>query len=264
MSESVVLHIPLSREYDALFTEARAQTDLRKCRCWFDRTAAVGDIRVEITDRDIGIRYETKKGIVEDRCVYSAVSALTELRRGIVVRLSHGRMLFLPSGGSREYMQALIRAVEILEAHICYRFRESSMVLPGVGLVTRLCFRFRPNRGLYFPRSHMDLWTKWSVIGLMCFTLFIATLFVTEPMRNQEITAEQVEPGTVLELLVHPDEAGVLQVVADGVVLLDFEGTMEVVRRNAVGFGWFGGFLYFCVAYVVYDVFLKKKKKKGK
>lgn len=312
MSESVVLHIPLSREYDALFTEARAQTDLRKCRCWFDRNAAVGDIRVEITDRDIGIRYETKKGIVEDRCVYSAVSALTELRRGIVVRLSHGRMLFLPSGGDKAYMQALIQAVEILEAHIRYRFRESAMKLPGVGLVARLCFRFRPNRGLYFPRSHMDLWTKWSVIALLCFTLFIATLFVTEPIRNQEITAEQaeavtaiyesavrhrsgrstesvtlhfqdhgdltvkyrpwvvwealeqVEPGAVLELLVHPGEAGVLQVVADGVVLLDFEGTMEVARRNAVGFGWFGGFLYFCVAYVVYNVFLKKKKKKGK
>lgn len=311
MSESIVLHIPLSEEYDALFAQARAQTELRKCRCWFDRSAAVGDIRVEVTDRDIGIRYETKKGVVEDRCVYSAVSALTELRRGIVVRLSHGRMLFLPSGGSREYMQGLIRAVEILEAHVRYRFRESSMALPGVGLVARLCFRFRPNRGLYFPRYHMDMWTKWSVIGLLCFTFFLATLFVTEPMRNQEITPEQaeavtavyesadrhrsrgstksvtlhfqdhedltveyrpaaawdaleqVEPGTTMELLVHPDEAGVLQVVADGAVLLDFETTMEVARRNAVGFAWMGVFLYFGVGYVVYDVFGKKQKKKG-
>ena len=110
MSESIVLQLPLSEEYDALFAQAREQTNLRKCRCWFDRTAAIGDIRVEVTDRDIGIRYETKKGIIEDRCVYSAVAALTELKKGIVVRLSHGRMLFLPSGGSREYMLGLMRA----------------------------------------------------------------------------------------------------------------------------------------------------------
>ena len=90
MTESIVLQLPLSEEYDALFAQAREQTNLRKCRCWFDRTAAIGDIRVEVTDRDIGIRYETKKGIV--------------------LRLSHGRMLFLPSGGSREYMLGLMRA----------------------------------------------------------------------------------------------------------------------------------------------------------
>ena len=102
MSDPIVLQLPLSEEYDALFAQAREQTNLRKCRCWFDRSAAVGDIQVEVTDRDVGIRYETKKGIIEDRCVYSAVSALTELKKGIVVRLSHGRMLFLPSGGSRE------------------------------------------------------------------------------------------------------------------------------------------------------------------
>lgn len=198
MSEAIIVHIPLSQEYDALFAEAREQTNLRKCRCWFDRSTAIGDIRVEITDRDIGIRYETKKGIVEDRCVYSAVSSLTEMRRGIVVRLSHGRMLFLPSGGDKAYMQALIRAVEILEAHIRYRFRESSMALPGIGIVARLQFRLRPTKGFYFPTSHMDAWTKWSIVALMCFTLFLATLFVTEPIRNQEITPEQAETVTAV------------------------------------------------------------------
>lgn len=75
---------------------------------------------------------------------------------------------------------------------------------------------------------------------------------------------EQMKPGATMELLVHPGDAGVLQIVADGAVLLDFEGTMEVARREAVGFAWMGVFLYFCVGYVMYDVFLKKQKKKGK
>ena len=102
MSETIILQIPLSEEYDALFAQAREQAGLRKCRCWFDRTAAIGEIRVEITGRDIGIRYETKKGPVEERCVYSAVPSMTELHRGIALRLSHGRMLFIPVGGNRD------------------------------------------------------------------------------------------------------------------------------------------------------------------
>lgn len=309
MSEAIILHIPLSREYDAQFAEAREQTNLRKCRCWFDRTAAVGDIRVEITDRDISIRYETKKGVAEDRCGYSAVSSLAELRRGIVVRLSHGRMLFLPSGGDKAYMRALIRATETMEAHIRYRFRESSMALPGVGIATRLQFRLRPTKGFYFPASHMDAWTKWSVVALMCFSVFLGTMFMTAPIRNQEITKnqaeavtavydsaerhrrrgttqsvtlhfqdhpdltveyrpavawdalEQVEPGAAMELLVHPGDAGVLQIVADGAVLLDFEGTMKVARTDSVLFAGMGVFLYFCAGYVGYEVFLKKKKR---
>ena len=67
MSEPIILQIPLSEEYDALFDQAREQAGLRKCRCWFDRTAAIGEIRVEITGRDIAIRYETKKGPIEER-----------------------------------------------------------------------------------------------------------------------------------------------------------------------------------------------------
>lgn len=310
MSESIVLQLPLSEEYDALFAQAREQTNLRKCRCWFDRTAAVGDIRVKVTDRDIGIRYETKKGFIEDRCVYSAVSALTELKTGIVVRLSHGRMLFLPAGGSREYMLALIRATERMERHIAYRFRDGAMALPGVGILDRIRFRLRPNRGIIFPLSGFDFHTKWSIVALMCFSLFLGTMFVSAPIRNQQITPEQaesvtavydgagrhyrravtksvtlhfqdhpdltvryrpavlwdaleqVEPGTTLELLVHPGDAGVLEVVADGEVLLDFEGTMKVVRTDAVLFPGLGVFLYVCAGYIGYEVFFKEKRKK--
>ncbi len=311
MSESIVLHLPLSEEYDALFAQAREQTNLRKCRCWFDRNTAIGDIRVEVTDHDIGIRYETKKGTVTDRCVYSAVSSLTELRRGIVVRLSHGRMLFLPAGGDRDYMLALMKATERIERHCRYRFQDRAMVLPGVGILSRLNFRLRPSRGMVFSVSGIDSVSKWSIVSLMCLSLFIGTVFVTEPVRNQRITPEQaesvtavydwaehhyrrgstqsvtlhfqdhpgltvdyrpavlwdvlkhVEPGTTLELLVHPDDAGVLEVVADGKVLLDFEGTMKVAWTDSVMFAGLGVFMYVCAGSIGYEVFFKEKRKKA-
>lgn len=308
MPESIILQLPISAEYDALFARAREQTGFRKCRCWFDRSAAVGDICVEITEHAIAIRYETKNGTTEDRCLHSAVVSLTELKTGIVVRLSHGRMLFLPSGGGREYMKNLIRAVMLMEKHISYRFRDGAMALHGIGISDRLTFRLRPDRGIKFSMTGIDRTTKWSAIALMCLTLFIATVFVTQPLRNQRITPDQaesvtavyqeadgyyrrfslrsvtlhfrdhpdltvehrpaalldamesLEPGTTLELLVHPDDAGVLQVTANGVVLLDFEGTMKVAWTDAVCFAGLGVFLYLCAGYAGYEVFRKKKR----
>lgn len=307
MSESIVFQLPVSEEYNTLFALAREQTGLRKCRCWFDRSAAVGDICVEVTDHSLAIRYETTKGITEDRCLYSAVVSLTELKNGIVVRLSHGRMLFLPSGGDRGYMQSLIQAVMLMEKHISYRFRDGVMALHGAGISDRLTFRLRPDRGIHFSVTKIDRMTNLSAIALLCLTLFIATVFVTQPLRNQQITPEQagsvtavyrgmdgyyrrhslrsvtlhfqdqadltvehrpaalldamesLEPGTTLELLVHPGDAGVLQVAAKGVVLLDFEGTMKAAWTDAVCFAGLGVFLYFCAGYVGYELFLKKR-----
>lgn len=187
MSDPIVLQLPLSEEYDALFAQAREQTNLRKCRCWFDRTAAIGDIRVEVTDRDIGIRYETKKGIIEDRCVYSTVSALTELKKGIVVRLSHGRMLFLPSGGSRAYMLGLMRATERMERHICYRFQDCPMELPGVGLWRRMEFRLRERRGMAFSLKRVTGSVRYFIIAILIAGLLMGTMMVTQPLRSRRV-----------------------------------------------------------------------------
>ncbi len=187
MSESIVLHLPLSEEYDTLFAQAREQTNLRKCRCWFDRSAAIGDIRVEVTDRDIGIRYETKKGTVEDRCVYSAVSALTELKRGIVVRLSHGRMLFLPAGGDRAYMLELMRATDRMEQHVAYRFQDCPMDLTGVSFWRRMVFRLRERRGMAFSLHRVTGSFRYFIIAIVCVGLLLGTLFVTQPIRNRRI-----------------------------------------------------------------------------
>ena len=305
MPESIILHIPVSEEYDALYVQAREQAGFYKCRCWFDRTAAIGDIQVEITGRDIAIRYETKKGPVAELCQYSAVTSLTELRHGIVLRLSKGRMLFLPAGGDREYMSNLIRATMLMESRCAYRFRDGAMTLPGVGLRDRIRFRLRPNRG--FVLSGLGLSVKLSIIAMMCFALFIGTVFATQPLRNRQITPEEaesitavytgavrhsrrgttqsvelhfqdhpdvfaeirpavlwdaldrVDTGSEMELLIHPDGGGVLQVRADGVLLLDFDSAMETAWNESLCFLGLGLFMYFCAGYIGYEVFLKKK-----
>ena len=306
MSEPIILHIPVSEQYDALYAQAREQTGLHKCRCWFDRTAAIGDIQVEITGRDIGIRYDTKKGAIEERCQYSAVTALTEIRHGIVLRLSKGRMLFLPAGGDRDYMSNLIRATMLMESRCAYRFQDRTMTLPGVGLRDRIRFRLRPNRG--FVLSGLGLSTKLSIIAMMCFALFIGTVFATQPLRNRLITPEEaesitavyigavrhsrrgttqsvelhfqdhpdifaenrpavlwdaldrVDAGSEMELLIHPDGGGVLQVRADGVLLLDFDSAMETAWNESLCFLGLGLFMYFCAGYIGYEVFFKKKR----
>ena len=311
MSESIVLQLPLSEEYDALFAQAREQTNLRKCRCWFDRTAAIGDIRVEVTDRDIGIRYETKKGIIEDRCVYSAVSALTELKKGIVVRLSHGRMLFLPSGGSREYMLGLMRATERMEQHICYRFQDCPMELPGVGLWRRMAFRLRERRGMPFSLNRVTGPVRSFLIIIICAGLLMGTIMVTQPLRNRRVeiretaqlhsklsnvegvsgchglssirltmadgstqTIYECDPillealkalpdGAELELWVHPGTAGILQIEVQGELLLEFEEAMDSAWTESLWLAGLGVAMYAGCAYIWYDVFIPKKRKKA-
>ena len=311
MSESIVLQLPLSEAYDTLFAQAREQTNLRKFRCWFDRTAAVGDIRVEVTDRDIGIRYETKKGIIEDRCVYSAVSALTELKKGIVVRLSHGRMLFLPSGGSRAYMLGLMRATERLERHICYRFQDCPMELPGVGLWRRMEFRLRERRGMAFSLKRVTGSVRYFIIAILIAGLLMGTMMVTQPLRSRRVeigdttqlhgrlsnveglsgrhglssirltmadgstqtiyecdsilleSLEALPDGTELELWVHPGTAGVLQIEAQGELLLEFEEVMESVWTESLWMAGLGAAMYAGCAYIWYDVFVPKKCKRA-
>ena len=311
MSESIVLQLPLSEEYDALFAQAREQTNLRKCRCWFDRTAAVGDIQVEVTDRDIGIRYETKKGIIEDRCVYSAVSALTELKKGIVVRLSHGRMLFLPSGGSRAYMLGLMRATEQMERHIAYRFQDCPMELPGVGLWRRMAFRLRERRGMPFSLHRVTGSVRYFIIAILTGGLLMGSLMVTQPLRKRRVEIGEaaqlhsklsnvegvsgrhglssirltmadgstqtiyecdsilleslgaLPDGTELELWVHPGTAGVLQIKAQGELLLEFGEAMDSAWTESLWLAGLGVAMYAGCAYIWYDVFVPKKRKKA-
>ena len=202
MSIPIILHIPVSDEYDTLFAQAREQTGLYKCRCWFDRTAAIGDIQVEITGQDIGIRYETKKGPVEERCVYSAVPSMTELHRGIALRLSHGRMLFLPVGGNRDYMRNLMRAVELMEPHIAYRFQDCPMSLPGIGFFRRFTFRMRSKRGMPFSLNRVTGAFRTFIIAVICSGILMGTMMVTHPLFNRRVEIEDTRQvhGTLTDI----------------------------------------------------------------
>ena len=190
MSESIFLHIPVSEEYDALYVQAREQAGLRKCRCWFDRSAALSDIQVEITKRDIAIRYRTKKGPVEERCVYAQVPSMTEVRRGIVLRLSHGRILFLPVGGNRDYMLNLMRAVELMEPRIAYRFQDCPMALPGIGFYRRITFRMRSKRGIPFSLHRVTGAVRAFIIAVICGGILMGTVMVTYPLFNRRVEIE--------------------------------------------------------------------------
>ena len=143
---------------------------------------------------------------------------------------------------------------------------------------------------------------------MMCFALFIGTVFATQPLRNRQITTEEaesitavyagavrhsrrgttqsvelhfqdhpdvfaenrpavlwdaldrVDTGSEMELLIHPDGGGVLQVRADGVLLLDFDSAMETAWNESLCFLGLGLFMYFCAGYIGYEVFFKKKR----
>lgn len=202
MSEPIILQIPKSEEYDALFAQAREQAGFHKCRCWFDRAAAVGDIRVEITEQDIAIRYETKKEPVVERCVYSAVPSMTELHRGIALRLSHGRMLFLPVGGNRDYMRNLMRAVELMEPHIAYRFQDCPMSLPGIGFFRRFTFRMRSKRGMPFSLNRVTGAFRTFIIAVICSGILMGTMMVTHPLFNRRVEIEDTRQvhGTLTDI----------------------------------------------------------------
>ena len=215
-------------------------------------------------------------------------------------------MLFRSAGCDRDYMSNLIRATMLMESRCSYRFRDGAMTLPGVGLRDRIRFRMRPNRG--FVLSGLGLSVKLSIIAMMCFALFIGTVFATEPLRNRQIAPEEaesitavyagavrhsrrgttqsvelhfqdhpdvfaeirpavlwdaldrVDTGSEMELLIHPDGGGVLQVCADGVLLLDFDSSMETAWKESLGFLGLGLFMYFCGVYIGYEFFLKKKR----
>ena len=202
MSIPIILHIPVSEEYDALYVKAREQAGFHKCRCWFDRTAAIGDIQVEITGRDIAIRYEAKKGPVEERCVYSAVPSMTELHRGIALRLSHGRMLFLPVGGNRDYMLNLMRAVELMEPHIAFRFQDCPMSLPGIGFFRRFTFRMRSKRGMPFSLNRVTGAFRTFIIAVICSGILMGTMMVIHPLFNRRVEIEDTRQvhGTLTDI----------------------------------------------------------------
>ena len=65
--------------------------------------------------------------------------------------------------------------------------------------------------------------------------------------------------GTTMHLLVHPRSGNILQIEADGEILLPFQDAQRSIRLESLGFAAMGLFVYACIgAFLVY--FLRRKR----
>lgn len=182
--DEVKLTIPLNEEYRERIDQARSSEDLRKCRPWNDLLNSSTDrAEVEINQDGIILRCNTPKGIVEENCTYDGVLAVIEMCDGVLLRLSHKRLLWMPVSEETRENELLMDAMMLLSKHCKYLFRTSRLNLKGVGIKQRIAFRFRSRQGYDTGNSFI----KGTIIAFICLSLFGAAVFVSEPFRNQKI-----------------------------------------------------------------------------
>ena len=66
--------------------------------------------------------------------------------------------------------------------------------------------------------------------------------------------------GTSMHLLVHPRSGNVLQIEADGEVLLSFQDAQRTIRREALAFAAMGLLIYACTGVFLVATLLRKRK----
>lgn len=302
---NIHLTICLTPEYRQRIEKIREDPVLRKCRSWTDLVqTSDGKAQIELTRDRIILKYRGSRGEAQESCTYDGVLALTERRDGILLRLSHKRLLFLPVTKDPGDNERLMRAMLHLCEHCRYIFREGRLRLPGVSLGQKLDYHTRPRQGHYMGNAGIH----GAAIALICLTLFIATMFVRMPLENRRIGVREAvefsgrydccEPfnsrrslryidiqfldgqehtvdgvcsghgladrlealprGTQMELLLHPDSGAVLQIEAEGEILLEFDFALDQLWREAVLFAVLGLAMYAGDAFLLVSVIRKK------
>ncbi len=183
----MTLTIRITEEYRQQFGKARDSEDLRKCRLWTDVLGASEQAEVEIKDDCIVLRCNTSKGVVQDSCTYDGVLAVTEMREGILLRISHKRLLWLPVSGDGQENRLLVDAVMQLSTHCKYLFRTGHLRLKGIGFAKRIAFRFRPRKGYYTGEKGVAI----AKIVFICLVLFAGAEFVTQPFEHRKIERQE-------------------------------------------------------------------------
>jgi hypothetical protein len=182
--DAVKLTLWVGEEYRRQINEIREREDLRKCRSVFDLLGAADEKgEVEINRNCIIVRCNTRKGEAVDSCTYDGVLAVTEMRGGILLRLSHKRLLWLPVSGDGQENERLMEAMQWLSVHCKYHFRTARLKLRGVDLGKRIAFRFRPRQGYDMGRGVIN----GAIAAFICLVLFAGTVFCGEPFRNHKI-----------------------------------------------------------------------------
>ena len=67
---------------------------------------------------------------------------------------------------------------------------------------------------------------------------------------------------TAMHLLIHPRSGNVLQIEADGEVLLSFQDAQRTIRREALAFAAMGLLIYACTGVFLAATLLRKRKQK--
>ena len=74
---------------------------------------------------------------------------------------------------------------------------------------------------------------------------------------------ESLPEGTQLTLTLHPNSEGkVLELSADGILLLDFDTAVSKLGKNATAFSYIGLFTYLCSAVLLVDIVQRKRKQR--
>lgn len=193
MQITVTLH--LDDSFWELQKIVRQEAELRKCRCWIDRDRLRGDAGIlHLEDTRIRLTYPTGKGEIELSAPYDDILSVAELRKGILIRLNKGRMLFLPVTGNGKDNETLIHTLTLLTAKCRHTYKIAALGLPGVNLFQRLSFYLRSDQGIYLGSGHVYSW----LILLSLFSIFVGTVFTSMLLRTTEITRQEAVPLTGL------------------------------------------------------------------
>lgn len=195
--DEVKLTIRLTEEYRERINEARESEELRKCRSWADLLESADEkIEVELNDICIILKCNTRNGLRQDSCTYDGVLAVTEMKDGILLRLSHKRLLWLPVSEDAQDNKVLMDAVKLLGKCCKYYFRDARIKLSGVGIVKKMVFHTRPKQGDYIG----SVLTKGPLIAMICVVLFVGTVFVGQLFQNRKVDQQEaVELSAVYE-----------------------------------------------------------------
>lgn len=186
--DTVKLTIHATEEYRERIDKARASEDLRKCRSWIDLMDPLDEAaEVEIDRNCIILSCNTRKGLVRESCTYDGVLAVTEMKDGVLLRLSHKRLLWLPCSRDAQENELLMNAMLLLGERCKYHFRTARLKLKGVSLPKKAAFFFRPKQGYYTGNAFV----KGAQIAFICVAIFASANFISQPFQNRKINMHE-------------------------------------------------------------------------
>ena len=114
--------------------------------------------------------------------------SVTERCDGVLLRLSHKRLLFLPVSGNPQENEALMNGMYLLGDRCqCAFFRNGQLRLRGVSAAERFRFHTRKRRGISLRNS----FAIGTVIALTALFLFVGTVFVRQPFCNRKVDMQE-------------------------------------------------------------------------